>query len=36
MTSRETALALIVYCVVASASYVAMEIYTGFWPDGVK
>ena len=33
LSSWESLLALFVYCVLASASYLAMEIYTPFRPD---
>ena len=33
LSSRGSYLALIGFCVVASASYIAMEIYAGFKPD---
>jgi hypothetical protein len=29
----ESFLALIGFCILGSASYIAMEIYAGFWPD---
>jgi hypothetical protein len=31
--SFESSLALIMFCLVASSTYIAMEIYAGFWPD---
>ena len=33
LSSWESYLALIGFCVLGSASYIAMEIYAGFWPD---
>ena len=33
LSSGESFLALIGFCVLGSASYIAMEIYAGFWPD---
>ncbi len=33
LSSWESFLALIGFCVLGSASYIAMEIYAGFWPD---
>ena len=33
LTSWESYLALALFCVLASASYLALEIYAGFWPD---
>jgi hypothetical protein len=33
LSSWESLLALIGFCVLGSASYIAMEIYAGFWPD---
>jgi Sap, sulfolipid-1-addressing protein len=33
LSSGESSLALIGFCVLGSASYIAMEIYAGFWPD---
>jgi hypothetical protein len=32
LSSWESYLALAGFCVLASASYLAMEIYAGFWP----
>ncbi len=32
LTSWESSLALILFCFVATATYLAMEIYVGFWP----
>ncbi len=36
VTSAESALALIFFCIVASSSYVAMVVYAGFWPRRPK
>jgi len=33
LSSWESFLALIGFCILGSASYIAMEIYAGFWPD---
>jgi len=33
LSSWESFLALIGFCLLGSASYIAMEIYAGFWPD---
>ena len=33
LSSWESFLALAGFCVLGSASYIAMEIYAGFWPD---
>ena len=33
LSSWESFLALFGFCVLASASYLAMEIYAGFWPS---
>jgi threonine/homoserine/homoserine lactone efflux protein len=33
LTSWESFLALVGFCVLGSASYIAMEVYAGFWPD---
>ena len=33
LSSWESFLALIGFCVLGSASYIAMEVYAGFWPE---
>jgi threonine/homoserine/homoserine lactone efflux protein len=33
LSSWESFLALVGFCVLGSASYIAMEVYAGFWPD---
>ena len=33
LSSGESFLALVGFCVLGSASYIAMEVYAGFWPD---
>jgi Sap, sulfolipid-1-addressing protein len=33
LSSWESFLALFGFCVLGSASYIAMEVYAGFWPD---
>ena len=33
VSNWESALALFGFCLLASSSYIAMEIYAGFWPD---
>jgi threonine/homoserine/homoserine lactone efflux protein len=33
LASWESFLALVGFCVLGSASYIAMEVYAGFWPD---
>jgi len=33
LSSWQSFLALIGFCILGSASYIAMEIYAGFWPD---
>jgi len=33
LSGWESFLALIGFCILGSASYIAMEIYAGFWPD---
>ena len=33
LSSWESSLALILFCLVATAAYLVMEIYVGFWPE---
>ena len=36
LSSRESYLALVLFCIIASASYLAMEVYAGLKPDQSK
>ena len=33
LSSAEDYVAIILFCVVATSTYLAMEIYAGFWPE---
>jgi hypothetical protein len=33
VSNFESALALILFCIIGSSTYIAMEVYAGFWPD---
>ncbi len=33
LSSPETYIAIVLFCLVATSTYLAMEIYAGFWPD---
>jgi hypothetical protein len=33
VSNFESALALILFCIIASSTYIAMEVYAGFWPE---
>jgi hypothetical protein len=33
VSNFESALALILFCIIGSSTYIAMEVYAGFWPE---